>query len=181
MQGGNNMKKICLALSIILFTISACSSKPVVIDVNIPQTLISENVTSLIHDNKTSYNIDNKILAEVGIEFPFYISGPHFYTEFNEGVFTKIPDIIIFRAYLYTKVGVPNESIELREYIIIRNNNIFDYFPLVGYQKVKEIGGYTIYLINNDISDSLNDLDYSLDEIKEKLDDSIKFYKVSFR
>ncbi|MEG0409091.1 MAG: hypothetical protein RR623_09480 [Bacilli bacterium] len=172
------MKRLCILLAILLSTVSLNSNKEVFIDNNIQQTYFSENITTLKYNNNTAYNINNDVLVEIKSEFPFYFTGPHYFTKVERDNFEKIPDYITFKANLYTKVGTPNETLELREYILLKNDNIFNFDSLVGYQKISEIEGYSIYISNNDFSDLLNDINYSLDEINKKLENSIQFYKV---
>lgn len=172
------MKKICIVIAIILSAISATNSKVAIIDSSVIQTSISENVKLLKYNNNTAYNINDEVLVEISADFPFYLTGPHYFTEVNEGKFIQKFDFITFRAYLYTKVGVPNETLELREYILLKKDNIFNFDSLVGYQKIDEIGQYSIFVINKNLNDSLNEINFSLDEIKQILDDAIQFYTI---
>lgn len=172
------MKKICIVIAIILSAISVTNSKVAIIDSSVNQTLISENVKLLKYNDNTAYNINDEVLVEISADFPFYITGPHYFIEVNKDKFVQKFDLITFRANLFTKVGVPNETLELREYILLKKDNIFNFDSLVGYQKIGEIGQYSIFVINKNLDDSINEINYSLDEIKQILDNAIQFYTI---
>lgn len=174
----DKMKKICIVIAIILSAISVTNSKVAIIDSSVNQTLISENVKLLKYNDNTAYNINDEVLVEISADFPFYITGPHYFIEVNKDKFVQKFDLITFRANLFTKVGVPNETLELREYILLKKDNIFNFDSLVGYQKIGEIGQYSIFVINKNLDDSINEINYSLDEIKQILDNAIQFYTI---
>ncbi|SJZ36752.1 hypothetical protein [Anaerorhabdus furcosa] len=173
------MKRIYLLLAIALFGFGVFNEKEITIDPNINQNQIATGITSLNYNDNLAYNIDNSVLAEIKLEFPYYCSQPTYFKEVNNGNFSDIPGLITIRINLYTKIGVQNESIELREYVLLKKDNIFSFDSLVGYQKIDEIADYSIFISNSYLDELAIPENFSLEEIRATLDQSISFYKIS--